>query len=334
MSEEIKLSILFSGNPHLYDLYESGYMLIHMLEISNHQIYDRDKKPDLKSFIPYADDNGSMKILPCSSVREGFSMELFTSENNVGLVLDAREINLIYTAPNLIYNNALENKLEKVSVMELSRFPETDALQELERNGFYETRIPGEGPLTVIPMDVSPEKNARCLKALDLSWQLIKKDTAKNNDRYGYFSSLMDHIDFSKITETLVSVDDIKRVKSVVYTSKQMPEYSFSTQEERHSSPLHALALKGFLKKNFNMDVPVINYHTGIGSPIITEMQFEKDKVEEALERYANIMPASMRENIPYAFEPLVAAEADSNIRRSGPVAPAMVPKSLGDFRS
>jgi len=329
--------IRLSDTPDIVsDLYTGDHTLVHMLEVPNYGIYKKGFNPDIKTFIPYADSAGSLKFLPCSSIKENFATGLFSEYNRVGIMFDAGEADLLYTAPNMVYNNVLGSKDGRIEILGRSVFPETDALQKFEESGFQEGHTTSGlyrgAACIIVPTDVSPEKNERCLAAITEGWRQMEKVTAREKKDQGDMLYMLLRQNMPMITEALVNINDIKCAKAIIYDSSEAPEYSPNDVEKcRHSNPIHALAFKGFIKKHFNIDLPIIMHRKFPQSTALNEMNFERSKVEEVIKN-SYTMPDSLRDNILHAFEPLVGVPAASKISDHVYKTPAGAAQSPGQF--
>jgi len=311
------------------ELFKSGYSLVHMLEAYTNDIYHPNRQ-DLKmeNYIHYVDNEGGFKNLPCSSIKEGFGMGLYNMENLVGLMFDARQADLLYTAPNLTGNCVIDEN-GTVAVTHISIFPETDDIQMHPESGFRDGgRVPdglhAGKKCMIIPQDTSPKKNELCLRAIDEGWRQIENIGI---EEYCSRTWELDH-DLEAVTETLVNIKSIKDAKGIIYQCVgTMPGYD-EIKNNHYAKPLHALAFKGSIKKQFGVDLPILAYrNSGAGSELHV-MEFDKAKVEEVINNSPN-MTNILRENILHAFEPLVVAgAANSKITDGMAAAPAIVPKS------
>jgi hypothetical protein len=278
-------------------LYESGYAFIHIFEIGSEE-YGKipNNEAFLNRFIPYYDrefiETGEyiFKSLPCSSVRSGFSMRLFESASNIGIMLDARDCDILYTAPNIIYNSSVAFGLGQVYIRNLSIFESTDNIQKLEEAGF---KLNENG--YCVPSSTSPEKNARCLAAIDEAWKQMEQ---AGKDLYYQLSSKPDSLN-PMVTETLLNMKNVNNIKAVILNSP--PEYdSYDT--------LFALVVKGVLIKQYGVDVPLIYYEKkkekDFSEPFMAEMVLDKHKVKEVIENtYRVTCDKNFLSNIEIALE-------------------------------
>ncbi len=158
----------------------------------------------------------------------------------MGLGFDARNIDHIYNAPNLIFNTPLlPGKM--IALSNLSIFPETDKIQEMDK-----------APLSivadfVVDCSVSPEKNKRCIAAIEEGWRQIDKigfdEYHKRTDSVG---------GYPLVTEGLVNINDMKDFNAIILHTEHVNSID--------NDILFALALKGVMKKNYGVDLPIIHY--------------------------------------------------------------------------
>ncbi len=252
-------------------------MLVHILSQYTQEIYEEGQEPlTFKDYIKYADDKGALRHITCSSLKAGYAMRLYEIKNRVGIVADARKVDLLYTAANLTGSFECDNEGGR-GIIHTSIFPETDDIQKLQESGFRKA-----GGYIAVPSDVSAEKNTRCLEAIDESWRQIDKMGMK---AYHRRATLIDP-DLPAVTETIANINNIKDIEAVICTS--MSDWSIRSPWE--TTPLHALAFKTFIKKEFKHDIPVISYNWGKDSGLqFAEMPFDKQDVKHAIKGSDNI---------------------------------------------
>jgi len=269
MGEPMKLSEL-SGE--IARLYKSDYSLVHTLEY-----FDCTVKQGWEFFEGYGyaskNEPGIFRRLPCSQIKSGVPMRLFSdsSATATGLLFDARDVDFIYTAPNIVHNSI--RNTGQVNIRNGSVFDITDKLQKIKvRNGY------------ILPYDINENKNQACLRAIEKSWELIKADLP------GYYNETRD-IDLINpmVTESIVNMNEVKDIKAIIVYSSTPEINSHNRDYYSDRSLLEAIMMKGFLIEKYNHDVPVVFYQkisrNDFALPDVAEIEIDKKKVLEAINK-------------------------------------------------
>jgi len=271
--------ILKPLNETMGKLFESGYMLCHLME----RMHDlRDNYPEVFEKYRYkllTEKGGEyfLKHLPCSQIKNDVPMKLFSDKivSKTGFMIDARDVDFIYTAPNIIYNNYdlnMELRLNKQSV-----FPETDAIQ-----GVRSFNNPTGLLYRYISTDISEQRNKLALMAIDRSWELIGAD----HEHY-YKKSRTSDKHNPMVTESLVNVQDVRNIKAVIYCSENANIEPCNSY--KYNGLLQAVVLKGFLAAEFDHEVPLVFYQKNkahdFSMPTIKEVELDKDIISDAIKK-------------------------------------------------
>jgi len=270
-------------------LLDSGFGLCHVLEHDDdfnglgrvsltRGIYTSNKKGEL------------LKTLPCSQLKSGVPMKLFSMRgiSSAGILFDAREVDILYTAPNLIYNCHTFLGIN-VNINNMSVFPETDAIQKTFMEEYKVLHN------THVPLGVSAQKNEEALQAMQRSWELIAGNYQDYYDKTFDIDN-KDHLN-PMVTETLVNLDSAKKIKAVIYHSPALDVTPCHNQND-YNGLLRAVVLKGVLARKYNHDVPVLFYKQTEGPcfdvPEVGEIVLDKKIISDAIElsgpEYRNIL--------------------------------------------
>ena len=302
MSNSVELSPV---SENVSELFQSGYALVHLLEtdldlahksshtfkmlrrINGEKIHDdcHPSTPNYKKAEGYI-------AMATSSIRKDYPMGLFDDFNNVGLLLDARKSDLLWMCPNINFNKILP---ASIGVQNSFAILEMGTLQFKE--------MP-KGEITVDPHSIffsiqgSAERNQVGLKALDMMWEKMK-------DENGIAGISRDFINYTvhkytegcgvlndktvtkpMITEHIINTKGIDNIKGIVYY-KEPKDLGYKPLVWKGDEELlNAIVLKGMLKKNYGVDVPVLHYEKDLGPlrPLeLQEVKLDKAKIIEAI---------------------------------------------------
>lgn len=300
----------------LDELFKSGYSLVSMVSQREETLFgnykgsllmpDSPARATLKDYIRYSEDDG-FKAIACSSIKQDFNMALYDYGLRMGILFDARDADILYTAPNLTGTYRLHNEGNMVAAARVeSIFYETDYIQKLQASGFkYGKSFRGDRVLH-IPGDVSPEKNERGLQAIQAGWREIDKAGFSN---YMRMTGEIDR-DLPGVTETVVNLNSPNKIKAIVCYWTYSPGTSYEDMR-MNGEVLYGLAFKGLLKKEHGIDLPVLFYHRSNPQPVLVEAHLDRSKVDAALEHFCDFQNRRildfkkdyLREMIGCAFE-------------------------------
>jgi len=260
-------------------LLKSGYSLVHMLEKVD--FFDYNQKNWLNKYTYSSGDGIFFKKLPCSQIKNDVPMRLFffpgysysigSCNAGTGILFDARDVDFLYTAPNLIFNS---EDIGSLVATKRSVFQETDEMQGVKHQeispGYFD-----------IPQHTGAEINKKALEVIDRSWELI----ANSHEDFYKRTYGMDPGN-AMVTESLVNLKSVKDIKAIVYHAEEAPEIIPLDGMERGGF-FNALLLKGYLAREFDHNVPILFYKKVEGrnfdDPEIAEVKLDKKIVKEAI---------------------------------------------------
>ena len=281
---------LISPSEKVQKLFESDLALAHMIE--DEYLYFNDKDTHFqktiraisgdKDAIENSEGISGFVGLPTSSIKKGFPMKLFDEWNKAGLLFDGNQIDYLWVGANINLNINLVHKGILV-VSDNSIFPEVDKVQEkfvVKANSVRDDNITFYGNKISLPFEASKERNEAGKVASKIMWKSIEQ---LGNEAYFDKTEKID-CGHPLITETIINVNGVDKINGVIFYEKSKDLKYKPIHNLEGNSLLATIALKGMLKKDYGIDVPLLHYEkyksenfTSI--PQLNEISIEKDKV-------------------------------------------------------